>query len=56
MGPWREQDLLFVWKLTSDPKMAAQALAPQLRDIAEAAKPHSPECCEKSADLAKIRQ
>ena len=33
------QDLMFVWKLTSDPKMAAQALAPQLRSIADAVAP-----------------
>lgn len=29
-------DLLFVWKLTSDPKAAAEALAPQLRGLAAA--------------------
>ena len=33
------QDLMFVWKLTSDPKMAAQALAPHLRGIANAVTP-----------------
>jgi hypothetical protein len=33
------QDLMFVWKLTSDPKLAAQALAPQLRAIADAVTP-----------------
>lgn len=33
------KDLMFVWKLTSDPKIAAQALTPQLRGIAEAITP-----------------